>query len=314
MSSRSTWWDSSALRARSWFLVRAVTSVLILAAAGCGDGDDDGESSRLLILSAFPGELVPLLEQAEVEDTAVVNERVFRIGSLRGVPVVLGLTGIGLFNATNTTRAALEQFAISGIVFSGVAGTPLRIGDVTVPVQWAFSDGATYGTSSAWIDVVGGVVASGSVRLDRCTELPDEPSREVCLPHEPAIVVGSIGRSEGFPDTAFACGQVDNDVFACDVPATTVSAGSRGQRERVATRAQEPEPASVEDPIAVDMETTAVAREAEARGLPFIAFRAASDGEGDPLSLPGFPAQFFAYYRLAARNAAAVTIAFLERL
>jgi nucleoside phosphorylase len=82
----------------------------------------------------------------------------------------------------------------------------------------------------------------------------------------------------------------------------------------VATRAQEPEPASVEDPIAVDMETTAVAREAEARGLPFIAFRAASDGEGDPLSLPGFPAQFFAYYRLAARNAAAVTIAFLERL
>ena len=31
-------------------------------------------------------------------------------------------------------------------------------------------------------------------------------------------------------------------------------------------------------------------------------------------SLPGFPAQFYAYYRLAARNAAEATIAFLERL
>jgi hypothetical protein len=39
-----------------------------------------------------------------------------------------------------------------------------------------------------------------------------------------------------------------------------------------------------------------------------------SDGTGDPLNLPGFPAQFFAYYRLAGRNAAAATVALLERL
>jgi nucleoside phosphorylase len=64
----------------------------------------------------------------------------------------------------------------------------------------------------------------------------------------------------------------------------------------------------------VDMETAAIAREAATRGLPYIAFRAGSDGSGDPLGLPGFPAQFYAYYRLAARNAAAATSAFLERL
>jgi nucleoside phosphorylase len=62
------------------------------------------------------------------------------------------------------------------------------------------------------------------------------------------------------------------------------------------------------------METAIVARAMAARGLPFIAFRAVSDGAGDPLDLPGFPAQFFAYYRLAARNAAAAAIAFVERL
>ena len=64
----------------------------------------------------------------------------------------------------------------------------------------------------------------------------------------------------------------------------------------------------------VDMETAAIARETAERGLPYIAFRAGSDGGGDPLGLPGFPAQFYAYYRLAARNAAAAAAAFLERL
>ena len=62
------------------------------------------------------------------------------------------------------------------------------------------------------------------------------------------------------------------------------------------------------------METAAAAREAAARGVRFIAFRAVSDGAEDPLGLPGFPAQFFAYYRLAATNAAIAVTAFLEQL
>ena len=61
-------------------------------------------------------------------------------------------------------------------------------------------------------------------------------------------------------------------------------------------------------------QAAAIAREAATSGLPYVAFRAGSDGAGDPLGLPGFPAQFYAYYRLAARNAAAATIGFLERL
>jgi adenosylhomocysteine nucleosidase len=62
------------------------------------------------------------------------------------------------------------------------------------------------------------------------------------------------------------------------------------------------------------METAAIGREALARQVPFIAFRATSDGAEDPLMLPGFPAQFFAYYRLAAQNAAEASAAFLERV
>jgi hypothetical protein len=67
-------------------------------------------------------------------------------------------------------------------------------------------------------------------------------------------------------------------------------------------------------PYVKDMETAAIAREASARGLPFVAFRAASDGSEDPLGLTQPFAQFFVYYNLASRNAATATVAFLERL
>jgi len=53
---------------------------------------------------------------------------------------------------------------------------------------------------------------------------------------------------------------------------------------------------------------------ASAHGVPFLIVRGVSDGAGDPLGLPGFPAQFFAYYRLAADNAATVVMRLLETL
>jgi nucleoside phosphorylase len=62
------------------------------------------------------------------------------------------------------------------------------------------------------------------------------------------------------------------------------------------------------------METAAVATVAARHHLPFLGFRAASDGNGDPLMLPGFPFQFFVYRQLAADNAAAVALRFLGAL
>jgi hypothetical protein len=50
---------------------------------------------------------------------------------------------------------------------------------------------------------------------------------------------------------------------------------------------------------------------AAANHVPIIGFRAASDGGGDPLMLPGFPFQFFVYRQLAADNAARSALAFL---
>jgi len=265
------------------------------------------------VLSAFPAELAPFIEQATIDDTTVLEGRVFRGGVLAGVPVVLGLTGIGLVNAAVTTAAVLEHFAVTGVVVSGVAGSSLRIGDVTVPAAWTLADGTVYAAHREWIELAGEMAVSGSVPLQRCTVVPAVSSQEpVCVLDEPAVVVGGFGQSsDPFNGMPFPCQADGGDVFGCDVTAEgTAVAGSGGNR-RAAGDLTTVDP---DAPVVSDMETAAIARAAAVRGIPFIAFRAVSDGAGDPLGLPGFPVQFFAYYRLAARNAAAATVAFLERV
>jgi hypothetical protein len=69
-----------------------------------------------------------------------------------------------------------------------------------------------------------------------------------------------------------------------------------------------------------DMETAAVAEVAKKNHTPFLAFRALSDGRGDPLRLnkvktgpfPGWLVQFAYYQQVAADNAGRMTIAFLK--
>jgi nucleoside phosphorylase len=63
---------------------------------------------------------------------------------------------------------------------------------------------------------------------------------------------------------------------------------------------------------AVDQETAAAQRVADAYGVPFLGIRGMSDGPGNPLNLPGYPVTFFVYKQIAADNAAIVAEAFLR--
>jgi nucleoside phosphorylase len=299
---------SGGYRRRRQFAI--TLGMLAIVVASCGSDEAANEpAARVVVLSAFPAELAPLLGRASIDETMLIEDRVFRSGTLAGMPVVLGLTGIGLANATLRASAVLERFDVAGVIVSGVGGSPLRIADVVVPAVWSFVDGTTYTIDAQW-QVLAEQIAAGSLALERCTVRPDVPSNDlVCLPHEPSVVVGGRGQStDPFGDVALRCRQGGDDVFGCDVEAGSAAAGAGGAAG-VRTSTTPDLELRMED-----METAVIAREAAARGLPFIAFRAVSDGEGDPLELPGFPAQFNAYYRLAARNAAAVTVAFLDRI
>ena len=293
-------------------LLPVVVAALAVSAVACGSGDDDPapQARPFAVVSAFPAELAPHLKRAVISETRTIDGRLFRIGTLDGVPVVLALTGIGLVNAEARTRSLLEHFDVRGIVVSAVAGsTTLPIGDVAVPLTWMTKDGATYAADPQWLALAREVAVEGTAALDACTTVASAKVNPVCLVQLPSIVVGGVGQSsDPFGGKAFACQMNSNPVYGCDVTPDGGAAAAVGPHATETATA-----ADTEAPVAEDMETAAIAGEAAAHGVRFIAFRAMSDGPGDPLGLGGFPTQFFAYYPLAADNAAAATVAFLKR-
>jgi nucleoside phosphorylase len=288
-----------------------VLVALCVLVVGCSDGGDCTPAPTLGVVGAMPSELAPLVARASIVDTQVIDGRVFHIGTLGGVHVVLAMTGIGLVNAAETTRTLLDHFPVDGMVFSGVAGSPHRIADVTVPLAWSEPGGPSIAADPGWLELARRAAAA-DLAFERCTHVPpDDPSSAlVCMPFEPAIFVGGRGESSDGGSPGVACKPGGGDVFGCDpaLPAGATTAAARASLPAWVAAAAD------DGDVTVDMETAAVAGEAATRGLPFIAFRAVSDGAEDPLGLPGFPTQFFAYYRLAADNAAIATEAFLEQL
>lgn len=285
---------------------RALAAAIAAATAlGTACGSDGEDAAPVLVLGAFPAEVAPLVEAIRDTDTTTIDGRSWWIGELAGQSVIVGMTGIGLVNAERSSQSVLDRFAVRAVVFSGVAGSPRRIGDVVVAEQWTLGDGDPHRVDATLLEVAAEIADEDRLVFGRCTELPAEPQREpVCVAHRPRLFVGGRGTSsDPFGGVPLPCQPGGDDVFGCEVHGhpTPPPAALGGAAIGV-------------EPDVVDMESAAVARVAALRGIPFIAFRGVSDGSGDPLDLPGFPAQFFAYYRLAARNAAVAAVAFLEKL
>lgn len=309
----------SSTRARPCFGALAAAA-LALGSSACGSGDDHGPPQMVAVLSAFPAEGAAVVEQATVTETAEINGRTFRIGTLGGVSVIMGLTGIGLVNAAATTGALLDQFPVTGVVVSAVAGSTVQIGDVVVPDHWQLADGTSYPADPHWLALARQIAASGRVALAQCTIPASAPEDgQVCFPEVPAILVGGVGvSSDPFNGAADPCdpdaGPMFAPIFGCDVTDAGVAADRHAADALAQAQPKIPIADDDEMPIVSDMETAAIAGQAAMRGIPFIAFRGVSDGAGDPLGQPGFPTQFYAYYPISAQNAAAATVAFLERL
>ncbi|MBW3665267.1 MAG: hypothetical protein KY469_19405 [Actinobacteria bacterium] len=290
---------------------------------------------RILVLGAMPLEVQPLLDAATLDpaDTVRVGDATFHLGQLADERVIIAMTGIGLVNAERTVATAFEELGcdITAVVFPGVAGSVHRIGDVAVPERWTLDGGET------WLAADPAMVATartlvGQVALGSVVPIGDDAcvcpgvqtlDTTVALEHQPELFVGGDGTSsDTFNGHALPCVPGGGDVFGCQPCLTPVSTAQDVADFAVnAPDWATPEfftgfftpPAETTDTYASqDMESAAAAAAAARYGAPFLAVRAASDGQGDPLSLPGFPFQFFAYRHLAGDNAAAVTIAFLE--
>ena len=288
---------------------------------------------RLLVLSAFPAELDAVLHAARLRPrhALVVEGQSFWPARIGRRDVLLAFTGIGPVNATATTARAFGHFCIDGVVFSGVAGSSRFIGDVTVPRRWTGDGGTSWlPVDPAMYAVAQQVVADGPPKLLQDNPAPDplclcavQSVRTVHLPHAPAVILGGDGvTTDPLGGRALPCVPGAGDIFGCRV--CRARAGAPADALAALTGLVpfvDPDfflgylaaPPASDSPVdASDNETAAVFAVAAAHHVPFLGFRGVSDGAGDPLMLPGFPVQFFVYYRVAAENAGRVAVAFIR--
>jgi nucleoside phosphorylase len=321
---------------RALALLTCALVLALLPAAARADTPATGCTHRVLILSAMPLELNPLISRAAIDpsQTVRIDDRTFYVGKLAGNDVVLAMSGIGIVNATQAARAAFEHFSCSfeAAMFSGVAGSRQNIGDVAIPRRWT-SDGAHSWTDAdpAMLKVARGLEGT---TVPLAQDLPTGDAACLCtgvdaptpvhLDQKPKVVIGGDGiSSDPYGGKAVGCLPGGGDIEGC-APCLLPSGSLQDAAAFAAHAPSLADPAFVEsfvEPAAentapydsVDEETAAVAQVSHARGVPFLGVRAVSDGGGDPLHLPGFPYQFFVYRQLAGNNAAAVTLAFLQR-
>lgn len=262
------------------------------------------DEAPIVVVSAFPAELAPLVRAATIESTVQVDGREFKVGRLEGVRVALGLTGIGLINAADRATSALKHFKPAGIVMSGVAGSPHFIGDVVVPARWEqLPTMDMFPVNPAMLQIAKKGATMLPTPLEDCATVPPtSPSGAlVCMPNQPQVVFGDLGQSsDPYGGKPLPCTPGAGEIFGCELPTAGMRTGGRTAADAT--------------PEVDDMETAEVARAAAKRHVPFVAMRAVSDGAGDPKGDRGFPTQFFDYYRLSADNAAIMTRAFLAEL
>jgi nucleoside phosphorylase len=306
-------------------LVAAAVGALLLAGVGAAtSGAEPACGARTLVLSAMPLELNPLVEAAAITSTADVDGRTYYGATLAGRDVVLTVTGIGPVNAAHAITTAVEHSScpFTAAVFSGVAGSRSSIGDVVVPVRWTLDDGAHWFPADPAL-----VAVARTVRPTLSRDVPVGDAACLCpgvdaatpvhVGHVPVVRVGGDGTtSDPFGGKAVPCVPGGGDIAGCR-PCVLAGIGAdvldfaRTPPELPTFAAPGP---TTDTYAAQDEETAAVAQVAERHGIPFLGIRGVSDGQGDPLHLPGFPAQFLVYRQLAADNAAATTIEVLRRL
>jgi nucleoside phosphorylase len=301
-------------RLRRWTYAAAIASLLASAASArkpehalCDTvGAAPAEPPYVVVLGAMPSEIAPLVEVAEIERTVEIDGRPYYVGRLDGVRVVLGITLIGMVNAETHAESVLGSFEAAAILMSGVAGSHHRIADVVIPTGWVERDKKRVWRTNRALVALARRATATLAPLEQCTPVPpaDPGAPLVCMSHVPAVVFEDRGESgDDFGGNALTCVPDGGDIFGCELP--VVDAGGAAG---AATEAAE------DYPDAVDMESAAVCRVAASHRVPVLVMRAVSDGAGDPLGDRGFPAQFFDYYRLAARNAAAVTRAIVAEI
>ncbi len=98
-----------------------VCALLAALLCGCKSAPAD-EKEYIGIISAMDNEIAVLLDEAEIERVDTVVGVEYHVGTLRGLPVVITRAGIGKVRASSGVTVMLNNYPISKVIFTGIAG------------------------------------------------------------------------------------------------------------------------------------------------------------------------------------------------
>lgn len=273
-------------------------------------------TERLAIISAFEPEITALLSRVQDAKTDRVNGVTFTTGVLEGHPVVLFLSGVSMVNAAMNTQLALDRYAISHIIFSGIAGgvnPALHIGDVVVAEQWgqylevlmARETGIDHFNSTGKDDSIirpgFGMMFTRSVKV-RSNAHPD-PVKRFWFPVDAKMLAVAKTLT---PVELASCDQQKQCL--AKTPRLVVGGNGVSGSAFLDNAALREHIYKVFEANVVDMESAACAQVAYSNGVPFIAFRSLSDlaGGGEGAN------EMHTFLALAAHNSTMVLLQFLR--
>lgn len=276
--------------------------------------------ARIAIATAYNPEFMVLLPSLEEAKEHQIHGVSYWTGELAGQPVVLFKTGVSIVNATMNTQRLVDEFNITHIVVSGVAGSldpDLSIGDVIVPERWAKYDEATYlretepGVYRAPFPGVApmaptfGFMGTRGVRI--ATADDPAPAPRLWFSADPGLL--KIATAASSRTELTRC----DEESQCLPSEPVIRIGGAGLSGSVFmdNRTYRDYLHDTFDAQVVEMETAAIGMVAYANGIPFIAFRSVSDLAGGGEASQN---EIRAFEHLAAQNSAAMVSAFLRQL
>jgi len=279
------------------------------------------DTLRTAILTAFPPEWDALAHRIDDPETRQINGMPLVLGTLKGKPVALMLSGMSMVNAAMNTQALLDRHHIARIVFSGIAGgvdPALRVGDVSVPERWGQNMEIAVareipGGFAPPMGIPGGTDLPGHgawFPRDVMIGNADEPERaRRWFPVDPALLATARALEVALDRCLPA--KAGEARHCLDHEPQLVVGGTGMSGSAFVDNADYRDYLAVTfGACVVDMESAAVAQVAWANRVPFLAFRSVSDLAGGDAG----PNQILTFMALAAGNSAAVVTAFVEAL
>lgn len=236
------------------------------------------------IMSALDIELDLIKDNMTVEQVDTIAQRIFYKGTLKEIPCVCVMAGMGKVNAALTAEILIMHYDIEAIIFTGVAGginPELGIGDIVISQSVVHHDYAHLGPDKLTpYDTIGYradslllAVALQAAQNARFDEIPIKICKETG--HFPRVVLGTI---------------VTGDQF--------IASEKKRQWLEQTFHAQ-----------CVEMEGAAVAQVCAINRMPFVIIRCLSDLANENADI-----DFDAFVKYAAKNSSLIVQGIIELL